>query len=240
VVQYPSGRHPQAGLTTPWNDRAFNDEHWDVGTGPFGFGSFTGATINTETSATMQGRVASLYLRRTFSVSSDQAASNASVRLVVRANDGFIAFLNGVEVARRNLGPAGFFVFHDQPAFQADAAATTVAFDLGSAATLLDAGDNVLCLQVHNVMANGAGTSTFLARAELSLTGALSASLVGPGDPWRYFAGQTEPSAGVVDHGLLREAGARVLWASPEFNDFNWPHGPGPVCGIRACFGARA
>lgn len=229
VLHHPAGRHPQAGLATPWIEPAFNDQSWDVAPGAFGFGSFTGVTITTDTSAAMQGRVPSLYLRHTFAVTNPQAASNANVRLIVRANDGFIAFLNGVEVARRNLGPAGLFVFHDQPAFQANAAAAAVTLDLGSAASLLRAGNNVLCLQVHNLMSNGADASSFLVQANLSLTGAFSTSLVPLAAPWRFFVGQTEPSAGVVDHGLLREAGDRVLWASPEFNDFAWPHGAGPV-----------
>lgn len=223
------GQFPRVGLAIAWQDPAFDDSLWDEGPGPFGFGTLSGVAAATDTSAAMQGRVPSLYLRQRFTATAGQAASTARLRLAVRCNDGFIAFLNGREVARRNLGPAGTFVFHDQPAFNADRSAAEVTIDLGPASALLASGENVLCIQAHNTMAESVDASTFLIRASLEIAGTPAAVLAAADGPWRFFVGVTEPSGGVVDHGLLRLQPARVLWASPEYNDLTWRQGPGPV-----------
>jgi hypothetical protein len=75
-------------------------------------------TFVTELSAPMQNRVISLYVRKTFVVSASDAVAAGTLQLTVNYNDGFIAFINGVEVARRNMGSPGMFAFRDQPAFQ--------------------------------------------------------------------------------------------------------------------------
>ena len=223
------GQPPRAGLPTPWQHPDFEDTFWSESPGPFGFGTLAGVTAATDTSAAMQGRVPSLYLRRTFTATSAQAAATDTLQLQIRCNDGFVAYLNGVEIARRNLGPAGTFVFHDQPAFNPDAAATAVTITLGTAASRLIAGENTLCIQAHNVMADPAHAATFLCQASLEIAGTTTTALVAAGDTWRFVVGVAEPSGGVVDHGLLRLQPTRVLWASPEFNDLTWPQGPGPV-----------
>lgn len=223
------GQLPHVGLATPWQAPAFDDVLWSEGPGPFGFGTLAGVTAATDTSAAMQGRVPSLYLRHRFVATSGQAAATAHLRLLVRCNDGFVAYLNGAEIARRNLGPTGTFVAHDQTAFNADPAATAVTLDLGAASGLLAAGDNVLCIQAHNTLGDPADSSTFLCQASLELAGSPVTTLVRNDATWRYFVGQTEPSGGVLDHGLLALDPARVLWASPEFNDLTWGSGAGPV-----------
>ncbi len=229
IITREAGQVPRVGLTVPWQDTAFDDSLWSEGAGPFGFGTLNGVTAATDTSAAMQGRVPSLYLRHGFTATAAQAASTASLRLRVRCNDGFVAFLNGREIARRNLGPAGSFVFHDQPAFNPDAGATAVTLDLGQAATRLQEGSNTLCIQAHNTMGEPVDASTFMIQASLEIAGTPAAVLVPPQGPWRYFVGVTEPSGGVVDHGLLRLQPHRVLWASPEFNDLTWQQAPGPI-----------
>ena len=109
------GAYPRVGVTTSWQSIGYDDSLWSSGPGPFGFG--TPGTIATDLSAQMQNRVPSLYLRKTFNVTPAQAASGDTLQLITRFNDGFIAYINGVEVARRNLGNPGMFAFHDQTTF---------------------------------------------------------------------------------------------------------------------------
>lgn len=231
LLQRAPGTYPRVGNTTPWQDAAYDDSLWGSGTGPFGFGAFSGVTIATETSAQMQNRAASLYLRKTFPVTPAQAASGASLQLVTRYNDGFIAFLNGVEVARRNMGNPGMFAFHDQTAFNTNVNNPNLETNLlGAASTRFVAGENVLCIQAHNKALTGSSAANFLMQADLQISdGDL---LVNHQSTWKYFPGLAEPSGGVLDYGLYNQflqGGAAVAWAAREFNDAAWPVGPGPV-----------
>jgi len=229
IVHAGPGGLLQVGLTTPWHAAGFDDSAWAEAPAPFGFGTFSGITIATDTSLEMEGRTPSLYLRRAFDANSAQAGESSSLRLTVRCNDGFVAYLNGVEIARRNLGPAGSFVFHDQAAMNPETTEASIAIDLGAARNLLHEGRNVLSLQVHNVMNAPAAAGSFLVSASLSLQAASPVQLVAGDASWRYFVGVAEPSGGVLDHGLLRREKARAVWAASEYNDFGWTAGLGPV-----------
>jgi autotransporter-associated beta strand protein len=231
MLQREPGTHPRVGNTMPWQYPAYDDARWPSGPGPFGFGTFSGVTLATDLSATMKNRAASLYLRKTFTVTSDQAASGATLQLVTRYNDGFIAFLNGVEIARRNLGNPGMFAFHDQTAFNTNLnnpAPETIS--LGAANTRLVPGDNLLCIQAHNQALTGTAAGNFLILADLQIAGV--AQLVSNQSVWKYLPGLAEPSGGVLDYGLFNaflQDSAAVAWAARTFNDASWLVGPGLI-----------
>lgn len=231
LLQRAPGMYPRVGNTTPWQTLAYDDSRWSSGPGPFGFGSFSGVTIATGLSGQMQNRAASLYLRQTFNVTPQQAASGANLELLTRYNDGFIAFINGVEVARRNMGNPGMFAFHDQTAFNTNVNNPGVEIlNLGAASTRLIAGENVLCIQAHNQSLVGAAGANFLILADLRISG--GDTLVNHAAPWKYFPGLVEPSGGVLDYGLLTvflQGGGAIAWAALAFNDSAWNVAPGPV-----------
>ena len=230
ILQRPAGAYPQVGNLMPWQQPGHDDSLWKSGTSPFGYGSFSGVTINTNVAVETQNRVPSLYLRKTFTATAAQAASASALELLARYNDGCIAYLNGVEITRRNMGNAGMFAFHDQTAFNANAGTTTETISLGASNTRLVSGQNTLCIQVHNKSLTGADATNLLMQASLRISG--SATLVPDATTWRYLAGIAEPSGGVLDHGLLRNFladSSQVAWASRTFNDSAWPLGPGPV-----------
>lgn len=231
MLQRAPGTYLRVGNTTPWQEPAYDDSRWRVGPGPFGFGTFSGVTIATDVASKIQNRAASLYLRKRFNVTPAQAASGAGLELIVRYNDGFIAFLNGVEVARRNMGNPGMFAFHDQTAFNTNANNPSLETNLlGVASSRLIPGENVLCLQVHNKSLTGSAAANFLIQADLRISG--GDVLVQHQSPWSYFPGLVEPSGGVLDYGLywdFVDQKSVVAWAAREFNDATWPIGPGPV-----------
>lgn len=84
----------------------------------------------------------------------------------MRFDDGFIAWINGREVARANTGPAGHYIYCDQKAYNFAAATTDnaytpagqpgtavtqpVVFSLGKVSDFLKAGDNILAVQLVN------------------------------------------------------------------------------------------
>jgi hypothetical protein len=105
----------------------------------------------------------SIFFRRKFTV-----ADPASVKwLVLRLNynDGFVAYLNGQEIARSGLSNATV-QFDDFAASHPDGAAEE--FDVSSAAGLLSAGENLLAIELHNAVTNEiGGPNTMILEPEL-------------------------------------------------------------------------
>lgn len=97
--------HYRVGTNAPQADWAVAadanlDASWAVARGGFGFGD---PGIAGETTTVNLANVAStLYVRRTFQVVEPLDAA-AVLRLVVDYDDGFVAYLDGVEIARANL-----------------------------------------------------------------------------------------------------------------------------------------
>ncbi len=163
---------PAGPLADDWRTAgAFDDSSWLESSGSpggvgFGRGSGFEPYISTNLGARMYKVNGSCYLRFPFRFEGDQSKLAALV-LTVQYDDGFIAYLNGTEVARRN--------FEGLPAWNSTATATrdnaaAVAFepfDLSAQASLLRQGDNMLAIQALNDSVTG---SDFLIGAELTAT----------------------------------------------------------------------
>ena len=118
MLQWDASGTAKVGTGTPWQAPAFNDASWQSGPSPFGYGTITGGpAYGTNTATQMQYLTPGLYLRKSFTVTAGDAPRPDQVQLTVDYNDGFICYLNGVEVARRWAGPAKQFHYHDQPAY---------------------------------------------------------------------------------------------------------------------------
>lgn len=220
------GVYPRVGNTIPWQFEDYDDVGWKNGVGPFGSG--TSVNVGTNVSGEVQNLTPSLYLRKRFNVSEEHAASGVTLELDVRYDDGFIAYLNGREVARRNMGFPGMFAYRDQTAYNESSSSSATTIDLGVANSLLHAGKNIFCIQVHNESVSGAGD--LLIGADLKLS--TGVEILDGDTEWKYFGGVAEPSGGLVDYGLLRQdvqGAPDVLWATPPFDDSTWSTGVGPV-----------
>lgn len=128
-----------------WNTSAFNDGAWPEGRGSVGYGD---GDDRTEISA-----ILSVFLRKKFTITNRAQIKDAFLH--VDYDDGFIAYLNGVEVARA-LMPEGTVAFnqasnglHEALLYQGQA---PEGFLLTSAELegLLLEGENTLAIQVHN------------------------------------------------------------------------------------------
>ncbi|MFO1499737.1 MAG: DUF1800 family protein [Verrucomicrobiota bacterium] len=129
-----------------WKELGFDDSSWLQGPSGFGYGDGDDATELTDMqqTATQPGYL-TVFLRTTIQVN-DPTVDRLS--LFVDYDDGFVAYLNGVEVARDNVdgnGPA-----FNQPASAGHEAGSAVEFDLTAQKSLLRAGANVLAIQLHN------------------------------------------------------------------------------------------
>ena len=115
------------------------------GAGTFRFRGVPASEFNT-TLLAMRGANASVLLRAPFALSPGGAFS--CLTLNVTCNDGFVAWLNGVEVARRN-APAA--LAYNSTA--TNAATFTESIDVSPFAGLLAAGPNLLAVQGLNISA---------------------------------------------------------------------------------------
>ena len=85
-----------ATIDTNWRNISFNDNNWSTGNGGFGFGDGDDGTVITPS--------ASVFMRKTFQADTSEIMNAI---LFMDYDDGFVAYLNGVEIARANIAGSG-------------------------------------------------------------------------------------------------------------------------------------
>jgi hypothetical protein len=166
--------NPPAG----WNVLGFDDSAWASGPGGFGYGDGDDAT-------TVPAGTLSVCYRRTF----DVADADQLVRAVLSMDydDGFVAYLNGQEIARSdNLSdPLNWntLAIPEREATFYNNAALPSAYPLDAAAldALLQPGQNVLAVEVHNT---DPGSSDLSGRTWLHFGIASETQFFGPLPVW--------------------------------------------------------
>lgn len=143
----------------------FDDSAWQMGTRGVGYDVNAAAPyasyLGTSVESTMLDNTATAFVRAPFTVVDPAALTGLTLRL--RYDDGFIAWINGVEVLRRN-------ALGTYPAWSSGAAAAHTAtsafstFDMSQFLSLLQPGPNVLAVRGLNVSASD---NDFLIQAEL-------------------------------------------------------------------------
>lgn len=198
---------PRSDIGQAWRSgEPFDDSGWISGSGGVGFERSTGyeSLFKIDVSSLMYGLNASCYVRIPFSLTTEGLADLAGLVLKVRYDDAFVAYLNGVEVARD--------LFTGTPQWNSAAtgshsdaeAVSFVDFDTSSHIDLLRPGVNLLALHAMNA---GATSSDFLISAKL-----VAVADGSEGDPStapaavRYSApipltGNTHVKARVLDNG---------------------------------------
>jgi hypothetical protein len=153
-----------------WRAIGFDDGDWFSGPTSIGYGDGDHATdlslikspvqeddtpILVQRTITQSGMIlavppsgdyGSVFMRRAFTVT--HPASLTQLTLEIDYQDGFVAYLNGVEVARRGLGAPGSPVSYNTPATDHEAGTPEV-IDLSGHITDLVTGTNVLAIQTH-------------------------------------------------------------------------------------------
>ena len=135
-----------------WVEPDFEDSDWLTGRGGFGYGDDDELTVLED--------IFSVFLRKEFEVS-DLDLIDAAL-LHADFDDGFVAYLNGVEIARANLGEVGAPVAYDVPATDYTEARLfrellPNAFRVHK--DILREGSNTLAIQVHNSGSNSSDLS---------------------------------------------------------------------------------
>jgi hypothetical protein len=179
------------------NYSTFTDDFHLVGDYAHGGIATTGMGDNvlTNVQQQMQDVNASVLTRYSFNVA--DAALYSALKMNVKYNDGFVAYLNGVEIARRN-APATIAWNSAATSIPAQYSWIEEEINLSAYLNLLSSGANVLAIQGLN---SSSGTTDFL----------LSPKLIGIGSDetiaMRYFGEPTpgEPNAAESYDGFVAE-----------------------------------
>ncbi|MBN1441722.1 MAG: CotH kinase family protein, partial [Planctomycetes bacterium] len=161
-------------LGLDWTASDFDAASWLAGTTGVGFERGTGYEdlVGTDVEAAMYGVNASVYIRISFEVT--DPGSVVSLLLRMKYDDGFVAFLNGQEVARSN-APETLEWNAGATSSNPDASALEFQeFDISGALALLGEGMNILALQGLNA---GAASSDMLILPDLAATRAGSSQI---------------------------------------------------------------
>jgi hypothetical protein len=140
-----------SGPSANWRSLTFNDASWQTGIGGIGYGDADDSTITPA--------AYSVFMRRNFYIADTSIIPTAL--LLLDYDDGFVAYLNDVEIARSNIG-----VYGDHPVYNASAydEHEATAYQNGSFSgayfiepavidSALKPGNNVFSIQVHNFTA---------------------------------------------------------------------------------------
>ncbi len=132
---------PTSEPSSNWKTIDFNPSSWNTGISGFGYGDNDDATIINNT--------ISIFLRKDFNIVDIDAVEE--VLFYMDYDDGYVAYLNGVEISRSLMTgfPPAYYQNSDgyhEPELVFGQTPVAVPLDIN----LLNAGNNVLAVQVHN------------------------------------------------------------------------------------------
>lgn len=133
-------------IPSNWNELDFIASGWLTGKGGIGYGD------NDDNSVVPEGTI-SVYSRTTFTVSDPSVISAALLN--IDYDDGFVAYLNGIEIARAGLtgNPPSWDEFSTEHESELYSGGLPVKFslNLNLILSILKSGVNVLAIEVHNL-----------------------------------------------------------------------------------------
>jgi hypothetical protein len=148
---------PDGNPDTGWNTVAYDDSLWQTGPGGFGRGDGDDNTI-------LPDSVATVYIRKVFHIPDTSVIS--MVLLHVDYDDAFVAYLNGAEIARDNIGWPGkndnwddySYDVHPAQMFQG-LLPDAFSIDMDLIRSVIQEGNNVLAITGFNAWHNHGNSS---------------------------------------------------------------------------------
>jgi hypothetical protein len=148
-----------AGPATNWNMPDFQDSNWSSGTGGIGYADNDDGTVIPSSPTPL-----AVFIRKSFEIKDTSKIFSAMLHMDY--DDGFVAYLNGTEIARANLGTVG--VSTPFNTFATDHEALNNNTLLPESFLLLKSklkscllnGTNVLAIQVNNATATSSDLSS--------------------------------------------------------------------------------
>jgi hypothetical protein len=153
---------PTATTPTDWISPTFNASSWTVAPGGFGFGD------SDDNTALPSGTV-SVYHRISFNIIDASILTKAILNMDY--DDGYVAYLNGVEIARNGLSATGQPLYNDLSTISHEAVLFSggypdqIIYTENQVESSIVTGTNILCIETHNQTAS---SSDLTSRAFLS------------------------------------------------------------------------
>ncbi|MHC4299628.1 MAG: InlB B-repeat-containing protein, partial [Planctomycetota bacterium] len=185
-----------------WNDPGFNDGAWLEG--PTGIGYSDDVTYPTVINDMAGGGYASVYFRRTFDIA--DLSSIAGLELGLQYDDGFIAYINGQEIARSSNMTQSFYAHNDYIGSGHDELEPEAVFAVDTSS--LVSGENVIAIQIHNTRSTSSDACIVPRLVEVSATdtytldiSAVNGSVTRTPDKTTYNSGDAVTLHAVADTG---------------------------------------
>ncbi|MFP9115153.1 LamG-like jellyroll fold domain-containing protein [Flavobacterium sp. RHBU_3] len=141
-------------LGTDWRTNNYDDSSWLFGNGILGYGDNNQSTLLSYGSDA-NNKYPTTYLRHTFNV--ENAAQYGSLLFDVLRDDGVVVYVNGVEAFRNNM-PTGDVTYNTYASSQIGGADETTYIEVVTA-NLLQDGENVIAVELHQGAANSSDLS---------------------------------------------------------------------------------
>ncbi len=171
-------RDPTTTMAITWIEKVVEEARtgsWQSGAGGFGYGDDDDRTLFKD----MRGNYRSIYIRSPYELPAD-LPDDAELVLSMRYDDGFVAYLDGREVARQGVEGSGNTV-QQVTSHEADA---WKAFPLGKAVA---GRTGVIAIEGHNTTID---SSDFTLRPRLEIrAGGRTVPVIREGARWAYLAG---------------------------------------------------
>jgi len=136
-------------LPAEWRETAYAEPGWKSGTAPLGYGDGDEATvISSGPSASEKNPVS--YFRKQFMVA--DTLNWSDLNILLQRDDGAVVYLNGQEVMRSNM-PSGEITYQSLPVEGTGADDESRFFQQSIPLELLQTGENVIAVQVHQHVA---------------------------------------------------------------------------------------
>lgn len=145
---------PTSEIEGIWKFTSFDDSSWATGPSGIGYGDNDDKTI-------LPSGTASVFMRKKFTIT--DAKNIETLWLNMDFDDGFIAYINGIEVSRIGLGEPGTPVAYNKAASSHEAEiyqnGKPEGFNISNYIYLLKDNENTLAIQVHNAGASSSDMS---------------------------------------------------------------------------------
>ena len=182
--------------TSNWREASFTEDGtWNpISQTPIGYGAVNGVTLNT-TVPDMRFNFNSVFLRNTFTIAPGEIPSQLLLNFT--ADDGFVVWINGVEVERRR------FDANEDPTIDDTATGTGTegAFEEKlalNAGTFLNEGSNTIAVHLFNATTDSSDLGFDIEVVRPGQDDALAQP--SPGAPNIAFANNAAPNIRKVDH----------------------------------------
>lgn len=138
---------PQSAVSSEWVNLEFDDTGWSDGTFGLGYGDGDDATV-------VDNGTLSIFSRTTFTI--DDISALKSLMFHISYDDGYVAYLNGVEISRSNMTGAAPISYNTEASDLVGEASLIIGaelpgIDINDYKDELVEGENVLAIQIHNI-----------------------------------------------------------------------------------------